>query len=197
MFQKFWPDTPVNLELEHYHKTVEEGTWKRGLPFAAAIREARATFIGFHGHPREWLAENPEIARILANKAGYWYFLQEAEVPLFIKSGTSDWLKLHWVNKGVAPAYFKYKLLLTLQGVKNKESYTIALQESDNRKWMPGEVSTEKYKIKVPASLKKQKYKMLVALREEAAGKIVPIELGFQDKIKRDNAYEIGVLEIR
>jgi len=197
MFQKFWPKTPVNLELEHYHKTKEENTWKDGLPFAAAIREARATFIGFHGYPRDWLADNPALARTLANKAGYWYFLRAAGLPRTLRAGTAGRLTLYWENHGVAPAYFRGKLLLTLEGEKTGAKHTLVLQESDNRKWMPGEVSAETYTVSLPAGLKGQKYKMMISLREETPGKTVPIELGFQDRIKRNDGYEIGVVAVR
>lgn len=35
------------------------------------MEETHATYIGFHGYPREWLQENMELAKSLANKAGY------------------------------------------------------------------------------------------------------------------------------
>jgi hypothetical protein len=33
-----------------------------------------ATYIGYHGDAREWLADNPELTKELLNRCGYWLF---------------------------------------------------------------------------------------------------------------------------
>lgn len=52
LFDKFWRKKPIDLELDHYQDVKEDGIWRSGLPFLAAVEEAHATYIGFHGDAR-------------------------------------------------------------------------------------------------------------------------------------------------
>jgi hypothetical protein len=102
------------LELQHYgmmKKLEQDWSW-RGVDgseygaqyFENALRQMHATFIGYHGYAREWLADNPNLTRKFANLCGYWYFLQSASWPETARGGDNVQLSLTWLNRGVAPS---------------------------------------------------------------------------------------------
>lgn len=192
MFDMFWEKSPVNLELEHYHATIENGTWKDGLPFMSAVLETHATFLGFHGYPREWLNQNPDICRTLANKCGYWYFLKSIEYPEVIKRGETFELKLVWENHGVAPAYHKYSIEVIFEDL-NEVTYRQPLLESDNRKWMPSRIIGESYAVVIPEDFVKGNSKIRLAIYETLDDGKNNIELAFTDSIKAaDGSYYLA-----
>ena len=88
MFTLFWRTRPIDIELEHYQTTLDRDTYKEGVPLVAAVEESHGTYVGFHGYPRQWLAENPDLARHLANRAGYWYFPKSVDLPESARPGT-------------------------------------------------------------------------------------------------------------
>jgi len=191
LFEHFWRRMPINLELQHYHVTVEEGTWQKGEPFVAAAEESHATYLGFHGYPREWLRDNQELAISLGNRSGYWYFPKMIETLSTIVRGGSTEIRLVWENRGVAPAYHRYGVELLLEG--EAESFLVEPSCSDNRKWMPGCTFGETYRMYVPSSLPAGRYKIKVRMRSENRR----VELGLSDKV-RDQAgfYAIGGIEL-
>ncbi len=96
---------PVVLELDHYQAVVKADAWKEGSLFRDAITEVRATYGGFHHYPRPWLEENAAFAREMANRLGYWLFLESI-------TGLGEWtlgescpLVFRVRNRGVAPLY--------------------------------------------------------------------------------------------
>lgn len=190
MFDLFWPYKPVDMELQHYHITLAEDTWKDGLPLAAAVEESHATFAGFHGYPREWLPGNEKVAAELANRLGYWYFPKVFEAPEKLKRGVGSTLKMVWENRGVAPAYHRYKLSLMLWGIDNGEVCILPLNESDNRNWMPGRIIGEAYKITVPEGLAPGRYAAGIRLLEEGgSGGQRVLELALKDEIRDEDGY--------
>jgi len=193
IYNPFWRKRPVDVELEHYAPTVTNNTWKGGLPLLKAIEESHATFVGFHGDARKWLSDNPEIAVKIANRSGYWYFLKSIEMNRSIKRGTDQKINLVWENHGVAPAYYRYKMIVVLSNDNGKYEYE--LPESDNRSWMPDEIVLETHHIKAPDDLPSGKYKLGVALYEGEIGKR-NIELAFKDSIKKDGFYEIAEIDL-
>lgn len=74
MFVPIAENAPITLELEHYHM-IKPQNFRAGIPFLEAMRETGATFAGFHGYPRVWLADNPYLTEYAANRLGYFYFL--------------------------------------------------------------------------------------------------------------------------
>lgn len=183
-YELFWPEKPVVLELEHYHKTQTFDTWKEGVPLVAAVKEMHATFVGFHGYPREWLADNPEVARELANLAGYWYFLKSVEIPTEVATGSVLPIKLVWENHGVAPAYHHYPLTVRI----TKDGQVVAqhtAREVDNRQWTPGCIRLEKVTLNVPSQVAPGEYTLEVGLHQHDQ----PIELGFRDSLRTDDGF--------
>ena len=198
IYDRFWRSRPVDLELQHHPHIKKTGTWKKGWPLIAAVDESHATFVGFHGYAREWLDENFELAYELVNRMGYWYLLREIEIPENIERGSESVLKIQWLNRGVAPAYYKYNLYLKLEKENGKSTYTQQLIESDNRKWIPCKINEESYCVKIPVDLAAGCYKLQIALVEEKENVKRNIELGLKNTIRgSDNFYNIGDVEIK
>lgn len=197
-FEAFWRAQPVDLECEHYH-SIRETTWQHGFPFAAAVEEAHATYISFQGFPREWLEENRHIAERLANRCGYWYFINAVELPEEVCKGSYANIRLEWKNSGVAPAYNRYRLALMLQNKGNpEEKHLQIIEDSGNLKWMPGAEYIEAYGVDVPDTLTPGLYSLRVAMYEEKRGAARYVELALKDTVKGpDGYYEIAEINIK
>lgn len=157
---------PVIVELQHYGVVKDEGNWigKNGegiLPaygYSGAdivrnvIRTMHATYIGFHGYAEEWLTDNPDLSKELANRCGYWYFPVRASFPSRMKRGTNS-LSVCWLNKGVAPAYHTYALVLQVINRQTGERTEITLPDSGNKRWLPDQEFQETYIFDLPETL--------------------------------------------
>jgi Ricin-type beta-trefoil lectin domain-like/Domain of unknown function (DUF4832)/Beta-galactosidase len=203
IFEEAWATKPTLLEAQHYRIQKEEGIWqgtdgstKGGDMMLGALRLTHASYIGFHGYADQWLAENPNLAKKIANLAGYWYFPSAAELPASAASGATSTLKMTWENHGVAPAYHNYKLKLKLDG-PNGTVYTQTLTEANNKQWMPGSNSTETYSLQLPATVAAGTYTVRLGLVEERNNTTTPIKLALKDEVLgADGFYRIGSLSV-
>ena len=189
MFDLFWRRKPVDLELQHYPATLKDETWKEGKPFTTAVREAHPSFIGFHGYAREFLKDNPVVAKELANLSGYWYFLKSIEMPVILLRESNILLKMVWENHGVAPAYNKYNLYIKFENTRLNVNRIIELKESNNKNWMPGWVTGESNNIKTQKDQPSGEYTISVSLIHESEDTKRNIELGFMDDIRTDDGF--------
>ena len=162
-----------------------------GAMFEGALHKLHATYIGYHGWAKDWLDENPELTRRLANRCGYWYFPQSAAWPDAVKRGEEFNFSLTMLNRGVAPAYHRHTVSLRLRG---DESYRRELTEFDNRQWMPDVAVTSMAPFRVPREMPAGKYSVEVALFD---GKR-PIELALRDAcVTDDGYYRLGEIAVR
>lgn len=194
-FERFWRRKPVVLEHEHYHTTKEQGVYREGRPLELATEEAHATYVGFHGDARTWLAENPELARRLANRMGYWYFPARVWAPETMATGTAAPIRIEWLNRGVAPAYHRYPLSLGLSTPGGDMVHEQAV-ESDNRAWMPDEPVVEAYALDVPAGLPSGTYHLVAGLTFESEDARRPIELGLSQDRRIDGRYRLSEITL-
>ncbi|NJK85581.1 MAG: DUF4832 domain-containing protein [Bacteroidales bacterium] len=153
-----------------------------------AMEEMHATYLGFHWYPREWLSENSDLARKLANRCGYWYFPKYVWTNDTLKSGkNNNFLKIVWENHGVAPAYHKYNLWIKYTTPDGKPVYEQRLSESDNLSWKPGRLTKENYIIQLPLNFTPGEYLMKIGLiypEEKRA-----IDLGLSDQLKDGDGF--------
>lgn len=198
--------TPTVLELEHYGAVKKLGNWdarpdslmakhgggKKGADyFRGALGLLRATYIGYHGDAREWLTDNPQLTGELLNRCGYWYFLDSATLPKSLVSGGEGEMVLAWTNRGVAPAYHAYRLLLRLEGPATFEQDL----DAGNRRWLPGAAAKEKYRIAIPATAKPGTYIVKFKLRSPQANRDVRVALR-EELRDRDGFYRVGTVEV-
>jgi hypothetical protein len=181
-FEDVWQIRPTILELQHYGSIKRNGNWLGGSNsllekyakgktgadfFRGAISLLHATYIGYHGYAHEWLSENPDLTAELLNRCGYWYYLHWIKLKDVWKAGTSQTITALWENRGVAPAYQSYQLILRLQGAE-----TVELElDSGNQKWIPlseGKTYRKDYVLDIPKMLSPGRYELKLKLYSTA-----------------------------
>ncbi len=209
-FADTWRRTPQVLELQHYGAVKRDGNWivqpgssaaRHGDGnsgpdyFRGALDLLHATYIGYHGDAREWLDDNPEVTVELLNRCGYWYFPHRVMLPEDLSKSDNATIGITWENRGVAPAYHPYQLLLRLKG---PETQTITV-DARNMRWMPCKSNTtytETYRVPQLANLKPGKYDLAMKLYCPNGRR--PVLLALESKLKdKDDFYTIGSFEIR
>lgn len=190
MFDLFCENGPVDIEIEHYHRTGEEVN-KGGFPLYEALKRTHATYCGFHGYPRPWLEKNKYLTEHLANKLGYWYFVNGAEIPECV-SGYPSVLKLYFENKGFCHAYNPYQLKIKLVANDGSE-HTVFEDNGRNLKWRSETVTAESVKIDL-SSTPAGEYILCVGLFENNT----PIKLGMKNQtLRADGFYELDSISVQ
>ncbi len=201
---------PIVFELEHYKIVKSDGNWlgkngedtiaKYGYSGAEIMRKAietmHATYIGYHGYSEEWLADNPDLTRELANHCGYWYFPVKANLPgKFTKE--ENLFTIEWLNKGVAPAYNTFGLALRFESEKPDKSFDLFLNDSGNINWLPGIKHEENYQVKIPFEVKKGDFILKFKLVDRTHEPYRDIQIGIKaGRIDPENYIEIGKISI-
>ena len=210
-YDPLYLNMPIVFELEHYSIVKNKGNWlgKNGADKIAkygysgaeimrnAIKTMHATYIGYHGYAEEWLADNPDLTKELANLCGYWYFPVSASFPKFLNRGENE-LSIVWLNKGVAPAYNAFNLILRFESKNPKNSFDILPVNSGNKNWLPGISKTEKYRIEIPSKAKKGSYILKFRLAEQAGEAIQDVQIGIKESATGKNGFvEIGIISVQ
>lgn len=200
LFSSVYKTIPVVLEHDHYGATIRNGMFGDGSGFEKAIHETKATIIGFHYFPREWLNQNYRFAIKMANLSGYWYFPKFAMLPDTLrKSSNRNYIRMTWENHGVAPAYHKYDFSVRLIHKETGQQFTQVLAESDNRNWQPNEFVAEQCKINLDNNLREGKYDLLINLRNTTEfNRNRNIELPLkQEREVEPGWYKLGEIMVR
>lgn len=200
-FEAAYKNTPTVFELEHYGKVKTQGHWigkngKDTIPglnvtgadvFRNSVKLIRPTYIGFHGYLGEWLTDNPDLTVELLNLCGYWYFPKSINVTQ--AKGNKLSFEMEWLNKGVAPAYTAYQLKGKLiPKDKTAQSIDFVVEDSGNKKWMPGQTITEKYTVTLSAKLKGE-YWLAFQLFDTKWEK--PVEIGLSTDLKVEEYFKV------
>lgn len=189
-FDSFWENAPVDLEFEHYLAvTANPDCFREGLPFIEALRRTHATYAGFHGYPRPWLERYPYLTDYLANRLGYWYFIDGLRLTDWVE-GCDNHMTLRISNRGFAPAYNRYELKIRLADEMGRE--TILQTDTDNRTWMPGRENDVELRLRT-RDLSAGKYRIYVGLFEET----VPIRIAMSAKRMEGDWYYLADVVIQ
>jgi hypothetical protein len=203
LFADAWPKMPTVFELEHYGIVKSKGNWlpqpgsslekfgggRTGADyFRGALEQLGATYIGYHGYAREWLADNPALTVELLNRCGYWFFPHKVELPDTLVTGKSNTVSIVWQNRGVAPAYQPYSLLLRLGDCE------IELP-ANNTRWLPGKTCRETYTLALPATLPPGDYDLTLKLHSREAGRDVKLPLKTR-LLSKDGFYKFGRVKV-
>ncbi len=207
VFLDTYQTMPNVLELQHYSAVKRDGNWwgkegsslkkygkgKSGMEmFRGAIDLLHATYIGYHGDAHEWLTDNPQLTKGLLNRCGYWYFLHSVEVPDTIHPGEDLSISMVWENKGVAPAYYPYHLLILLEGPETMEFS----MPSGNQKWLPKKgVFQEKYEIGIPKYFPAGEYALKGKLYSKEEKRDVFLALD-PNRMDEGDFYQVGTVKI-
>lgn len=195
LYASLYLKEPVVLELQHYRAIKKDGNWlgengETTIPeykvsgaetLRGALKIMHATYIGYHGYMEDWLSDNPDLTRELANRCGYWYFPVKAMIPGKFKRGENT-LSLEWLNKGVAPAYKNFSLALRFEAEKTGNSFDLIVADSGNLNWLPGVKRTEKYNVNIPSSIPKGSYRLSFKLSDPTNENNQDIQIGISKK---------------
>lgn len=201
--------TPTVFELEHYGKVKELGNWEarpgsaaaqhgRGKAgpdfFRGALELLHATYLGYHGDARQWLADNPELTRELLNRCGYWLFPLQLELPAAATAGASIPFRLTIANRGVAPTYRPYELRLKVSSAR--AGHVAAVGQSD-RSWLPGTPIVVQGRLPLAAALPTDRYAVSLGLFDRSTGKERPVEWAMQAARRdADGYYRVAEIEL-
>jgi hypothetical protein len=191
---------PIVFELQHYRIVKKDGNWlgkngtgiipKYGYSGAEIMRKAielmHATYIGYHGYAEDWLADNPDLTKELANRCGYWYFPVKAKVPIKMAKGENI-LNVEWLNKGVAPAYNVFSMVLRFEARQPENSFDLIINDSDNMKWLPGKIQIEKHRFSIPFKAANGQYNLMFKLVDQSNK--MEIKLGLKEKITGNQGF--------
>ena len=140
IFEHFAKNAPVDIEIAHvWHQTEER--FKGGFPVIEALRTAHATYAGFHGYEDEWHRKNPYIGDYLANRLGYWFFIEGIDVGT-PSSGAREIARVYIRNKGFSRCYHQYDLRLRLSDGKGN-LYPLNSLFPDSQRWEAESLSSE------------------------------------------------------
>ncbi len=188
IYDRAWRKFPTVLELEHYQQTLNSGWYLDGWPFLASVQGSHATYAGFHGFARKWLAENPEMAVLLGNSVGYWYFIYGIDMPE--KTANKFSVKLYIENRGAAPSYKDYKLDFILRGSNNE--YVCNADKFCSSEIMPHTITPRVHELNFDAPA--GEYRLYIRMYNDENR---TIELGMQDEYRyTDGSYFVNNLII-
>lgn len=189
-FGQLWRNAPVDIEYEHYTNVIKNpDVFRDGLPFIEALRGVHATYAGFHGLPRPWLKQNYYLTEYLANRLGYWFFIDGMRLTDFIFE-CNNYIEIIFENKGFAPAYNKFKLKIKLTDGNDRE-FIYDAPDSDCRSWTPGEKHSERIKLNTKY-LNTGKYKIHCGLFEGG----IPIKFAMQRERESNGWYYLADVNI-
>lgn len=210
LFDPLYLQKPVIFELQHYGSVKRDGNWlgkngadtipEYGYPGATIMRKAietmHATYIGYHGYVEEWLSDNPDLTKELANLCGYWYFPVHASFPSHFFRNENE-LSIVWLNKGVAPAYDKFDLILRFESGSPDNSFEL-YTDSGNLNWLPGTSNKEKYLMDIPPDCQKGTYTLKFRLAEQNGENNVPVLIGLKESAIDNNGFaDLGLIQIK
>jgi len=193
LFLTLSKSAPANIELAHLnHYTKEQA--KDGLRVIEAARTCRASYMGFHGYPDEWLEKYYYVTEYLANRLGYWYFINSVAHNDCALKDAPLMLEFEWENRGFAPCYTKYEMKLKFRN--NDYEYICAIPEFDNTEFMEDQKYIKRYLTRIPKDMPAGIYDISVGIFEAATN--TSINLAIKNEYKdQDGFYRISQIEIR
>lgn len=189
MFDALHLSAPVDLERTHMMLISEQdndGGWR----MLDAIKRTHASFAGFHGDAYAWYAQNKGFHDYVANRLGYWYFIEGYEYPDILEQSDA-FLTLHLSNRGSARAYYPYAMRIIARNERGEE-WLLNRESPDNRRWLDGETIQERLRLHT-RELPEGAYTLHIGLFEEAR----PILLGMKAERRDEKGYYLlGRFEI-
>lgn len=196
LFDYFYQQAPIDIEAGHYTSYTEENS-KGGLVLIEAAKRAHATYAGFHGYIDDWLKDNLYITEYLANRLGYWYFINEIEHAQEVNPGTKMRVTMKWENAGFGLCYNKYDLEMKLTAESGKE-YVFSLSEFDNRKIMSQSTRKERLFALLDENMESGIYTVSFRLSETVDGKLNTIKMGIKKEfLDCDGFYRISEIKVK
>ncbi len=186
-FERLGELAPNAIELAHYRyiKPQFEAYFRGGFTIIDALKNARATFAGFHGYPREWLKGEPYLTEYAGNRLGYWLFLPGAVVPS-LRNTAHNAISFTFENHGWARPYWPFDVKVRLIGANGQK--TVTLEGIDLRTLGAGCAQTCKAQLDL-RGLAEGEYDVSVGITDRTTGR--PVKLALKDALYRDGFYTV------
>ena len=129
----------------------------------------------------------------MANRMGYWYFLDGIDMPVLV-SGLTHYAVMRIRNRGFAPAYHEYDIRLELRDEEGN-SYGIIRDgwKCGNKNWMPDETSEERIALDL-RGVPSGKYKLFIGMFDKHDR---PVHFAMtEDIMGNDNMYELASVTV-
>lgn len=144
IFRGFAENAPVDIEFCHIWHNIPE-RFKEGLPIIEALRTAHATYAGYHGYEDEWYEKTEYLTDYIANRLGYWFFIDGIDVGT-PTAGATEMAKLYITNRGYSKCYHKYEMKLRLTDSQGK-TYPLNSESPDLRRLNAESSTTETLRL--------------------------------------------------
>jgi hypothetical protein len=206
-YEPLFRSRPIVFELQHYGGVKRDGNW-RGIDgqgiipefgrsaadiFKHALRELRASYIGYHGYAEEFLADNPRLAIELLNLSGYWLFPVSAGFPSTL-AARSNTIEIEWRNRGVAPPYRDFDVMLRFRPIGGGIPVDLSAGCVSSRQWQPGTTVASSIAFDLPHGLSSGEYS--ISVRLESGG--VPVRSAVRiEREDEDGFFDLGRVRVR
>lgn len=153
-----WRQGPVCLEtcwtfLHWYRKEWDiDYILDEALRRHASLINAKSSVI-----PEPWR----DKVSAFQKKLGYRYVLRSFTYPKRVRAGELFTVDQWWVNRGVAPCYVNYRILLRLKGAARTADIEIP---QDLRSWLPGDDQCFRHDLVLPHDVPSGRYELQLAI---------------------------------
>jgi hypothetical protein len=117
-------------------------------------------------------------------------------IPEKLKKGENTF-SIEWLNKGVAPAYRNFILILRFEPEKSGSPFDLFIENSGNISWLPGKKQNEKYVFNIPPGTPKGRYKLGFKLVDMVNKEPRVIQTGVNEKLIDNHGFVcLGVVSL-
>ena len=117
-----------------YAEMKKNGWWKPDLLLNTYFKAGKPSYMQWNP---QIFQENADFCRMLGNRVGYHFILQEATVPTKLKPGKPFSVQWRWLNDGVAPVYEPCHVAIGLLDQQDRILEQQWLTDSKPEKWQP------------------------------------------------------------
>ena len=162
-----------------------------------ALERTHATFAGFHAYIGDYLKDHAYLAEYIANRLGYWYFLDSVTYEDTPDADTAMRLTMTFETRGFGRCYRPYTLRVKLTPKAGGTPLLHTVEGFDNRPWERG----TRYDVHtlVPLDgLRSGVYEVAVGMSEVLRDGHHPIELALSTGVcDADGFYTVGIVQIQ
>ena len=188
--------------------------WNRGMEFEGLVemtvgtKEMKKMFSSWNEVPdfTPW-NDSPEVSsmtiedeknlwRYMARYVGYRFVLKELRYPQRINVGEKFTIKYKWENKGCAPCYENYGIVLALVDIDGNTVYENVQLPGVNTSSLLWDANciVEDVLWSIPTEIKKGTYDLYIGMKDMKNPKIgIELAIGGKDSQKR---YKVGAIEV-
>jgi len=113
-----------------------------------------------------------------------------------VVSGTKNCFQLTILNRGLAPAYQRFRVQVKLE--RGTESWIQYLPEIDNRRWLPDSLVTENCSLAPASELAEGEYSVKIRMRKENGVAVRPVWFALDGSLRDENGfYQVGSVYVK